>query len=71
VIGLTTYQQLLQTIGQLKSVEASLELFSMDTKDEKAELAFKDAFTQAASILQALEIRKLQLEKEEPQYKNF
>jgi hypothetical protein len=71
VIGLTTYQQLLQTIGQLKSVEASLELFSMDTKDEKAELAFKDGFTQAASILQALEIRKLQLEKEEPQYKNF
>jgi hypothetical protein len=71
VIGLTTYQQLLQTIGQLKSVEASLELFSMDTKDEKAEFAFKEAFTQTASILQALEIRKLQLEKEEPQYKNF
>jgi hypothetical protein len=71
VIGLTTYQQLLQTIGQLKSVEASLELFSMDTKDDKAELVFKEAFTQATSILQALEIRKLQLEKEEPQYKNF
>jgi len=67
----TTYQQLLQTIGQLKSVEASLELFSIDTKDEKAEQAFKDAFTQATSVLQALDIRKLQMEKEEPQFKNF
>lgn len=68
---MTTYQQLLQTIGQLKSVEASLELFSMDSTDEKSEQAFKEAFTQAASTLQALEIRKLQMEKEEPQYKNF
>lgn len=68
---LTTYQQLLQTIGQLKSVEASLELFSMDSNDEKTEQAFKEAFIQAASTLQALEIRKLQMEKEEPQYKNF
>lgn len=68
---MTTYQQLLQTIGQLKSIEASLELFSTETQDPNAVTAFKQAYDEATKIVDALEVRKLQMEKEEPQYKTF
>lgn len=68
---MTTYQQLLQTIGQLRSIEASLELFSTETQDPNAVTVFKEAYDQATKIVQALEVRQLQLEKEEPQYKTF
>lgn len=67
---MTTYQQLLQTIGQLRSIEASLELFSLETQDQQASQAFKNAYGEAAKIVQALEVRQLQMEKEEPQYKS-
>ncbi len=65
----TTYQQLLQTIGQLRSIEASLELFSIETQDQEASQVFQNAYNEATKVIQALEVRQLQLEKEEPQYK--
>ncbi|WEG11321.1 DUF1657 domain-containing protein [Pullulanibacillus sp. KACC 23026] len=68
---MTTYQQLLQTIGQLKSIEASLELFSMETQDKQAAQIFKEAYDEATKIVEALEVRQMQMEKEEPQFKTF
>lgn len=66
---MTTYQQLLQTIGQLRSIEASLELFSLETQDQQASQVFKNAYDEATKIVQALEVRQMQMEKEESQYK--
>ena len=66
---MTVYKQLKQTVADVKSVQASFELFSYQTKDKNAAEAFKKAFEETKSIISSLETRVLQIEKEEPQYK--
>ncbi|MGV3487646.1 MAG: DUF1657 domain-containing protein [Tuberibacillus sp.] len=68
---MTVYQQVNQTIADLKSVQASFELFSYQTKDAQAVKAFQDAFEQTKHIITDLETRVLQIEKEEPTYKTL
>jgi hypothetical protein len=67
----TVYQQLKQTVADLKSVQASFELFSYQTKDKDAKKAFENAFEDTKDIIFSLETRVLQIEKEEPQYKTM
>ncbi|GGH78818.1 DUF1657 domain-containing protein [Pullulanibacillus pueri] len=66
---MTVAQQLKSTIATLKSVQASLELFSYETKDEKVQNCFKQACTDSDQVITSLETRLLQIEKEEPQFK--
>lgn len=68
---MTVYQQINQTIADLKSVQASFELFSYQTKDPEAQEAFKNASERTKGIISALETRLLQIEKEEPSYKTL
>jgi len=68
---MTIYQQLKQTIADLKSAEASFETFYYQTKDEQAKKIFEDAFKTAQSVIGKLETRLLQIEKAEPQYKTL
>ncbi|MFC4617762.1 DUF1657 domain-containing protein [Camelliibacillus cellulosilyticus] len=66
---MTIAEQIKQTIGSLKSVEASFELFSYQTKDTAAKQAFTEATTVTQQVIDALETRLMIVEKEEPQYK--
>lgn len=67
----TVYQQIKQTVADLKSVQASFELFSYSTKDKEAADVFKDSFERTKDVISSLETRVLQIEKEEPQYKTL
>jgi len=65
---MTVSQQLKQTIATLKSVQASLELFSYETKDTHVQGLFKQASQDSHQVVTSLETRLLQVQKEEPQF---
>ncbi|GGE39114.1 hypothetical protein GCM10011391_17390 [Pullulanibacillus camelliae] len=65
---MTVSQQLKQTIATLKSVQASLELFSYETKDKNTQSLFKQASQESDEVIASLETRLLQVQKEEPQF---
>jgi len=67
-VDMTVSQQLKQTIATLKSVQASLELFSYETKDKNTQSLFKQASQESDEVIASLETRLLQVQKEEPQF---
>ncbi|MBU8909385.1 MULTISPECIES: DUF1657 domain-containing protein [Bacillaceae] len=58
-----------QTIAGLKSAQASLETFALDTENEQAKQLFQQAAQQTQQVVDGLEPRLQQIEQEEPQYK--
>ncbi|MDT8860085.1 DUF1657 domain-containing protein [Alkalihalobacillus sp. MEB130] len=58
-----------QTIAGLKSAQASLETFALDTDNQQAKQLFQQAAQQTQTIVDGLEPRLQQIEQEEPQYK--
>lgn len=68
---MTVATQVKQTLAGLKSAQASLETFAMQTQNQQAKQLYTQAAQQTKSIVDSLEPRISQIEQEEPQYKGF
>jgi hypothetical protein len=68
---MTVSTQVKTCVASLKSAQASLEQFALNTQNQEAKQMFTDAATQTGQILQQVESRVQQMENEEPQYKGF
>lgn len=68
---MTVSTQVKQTIASLKSAQASLETFALETQDKSAKQLYSNAAQQMTTIINSLEPRVNQIEAEEPQYKGF
>lgn len=67
----TVGTQVKQTLAGLKSAQASLEQFALQTQDKQAKQMYDSAAKQAQQIIQSLEPRVQQIEQEEPQYQEL
>lgn len=63
--------QVKQTLAGLKSAQASLETFAMQTQNQKAKDLYTNAAQQTQTIIDSLEPRISEIEQQEPQYKGF
>lgn len=66
---MTVAAKMKQTVAGLKSAQASLETFALETENEQAKQLFQQMATQTQSVVDGLEPRLQQIEQEEPQYK--
>jgi len=65
---MTVITKLKQTISGLKSAQASLEGFVLDTDNQPAKQLYQDAAQQTQTIIDSLEPRVQEVQQEEPQY---
>ncbi|MEG6615578.1 DUF1657 domain-containing protein [Peptococcaceae bacterium 1198_IL3148] len=63
--------QVKQTMAGLKSAQASLETFALQTQNQEAKKIYGEAAQKIKSVVQSLEPRVAQLEDEEPQYQGY
>lgn len=68
---MTVGTQVKQTLSALKSAQASLETFAMETQNQNAKQLYTNAAQQTKTIIDSLEPRITEIENEEPQYKGF
>ncbi|MGI6551419.1 MAG: DUF1657 domain-containing protein [Syntrophomonadales bacterium] len=68
---MTVSSQIKQTLSSLKSAQASLESFALETQNQQAKQLFANAAQQTKSIVDSLEPRIREIESQEPQYKGF
>ena len=68
---MTVSSQIKETLSNLKSAQASLESFALQTQNQQAKQFFTSAAQQAKSIINTLEPRIQEIESQEPQYKGF
>lgn len=66
---MTVSTQVKQTIAGLKSAQASFEQFALQTENKQAKQMYQGAAQQTDAIVQSVEPRMLEIEQEEPQYK--
>ncbi len=71
VNDVTVATQVKQTLASLKSAQANLETFALNTQNKAAKQAYTQAAQATQSIIDTLEQRVTELENEEPQYKGF
>ncbi len=68
---MTVASQVKQTLAGLKSAQAGLETFAMQTQNQQAKDLYTQAAQQAQAIVDSLEPRINEIEQQEPQYKGF
>ncbi|WP_027094724.1 DUF1657 domain-containing protein [Cohnella thermotolerans] len=68
---MTVASQVKTCVASLKSAQASLEQFALNTQNQEAKNLFTSAAQQTQQIVSQVESRVQQLENEEPQYKGF
>ncbi|MGI6514670.1 MAG: DUF1657 domain-containing protein [Syntrophomonadaceae bacterium] len=68
---MTVSSQIKEALSNLKSAQASLESFALQTQNQQAKQLFTSAAQQAKSIINTLEPRIQEIESQEPQYKGF
>ncbi|MCC3375004.1 DUF1657 domain-containing protein [Cohnella sp. REN36] len=68
---MTVSSQVKTCVASLKSAQASLEQFALNTQNQEAKTLFTNAATQTQQIVDQVSSRIQQLENEEPQYKGF
>lgn len=68
---MTVATQLRQTLAGLKSAQASLEGFALQTENEQAKQLFQQAAQDAQNIVDSITPRLREIEQEEPQYRNI
>lgn len=68
---MTVGTQVKQVMASLKSAQASLETFAMQTQNQEAKQMYASAAQQAQAIVSSMEPRIYQIEQQEPQYKGF
>lgn len=66
---MTVGTQVKQTVSGLKSAQASLEQFALETQNQQAKQTFQNAAQQTQTVIDSIEPRMTQIEQEEPQYK--
>jgi hypothetical protein len=65
---MTVITKLKQTVFGLKSAQASLEGFALDTDNQQAKQLFQTAAQQTQTIIDSLNPRVEEVKQEEPQY---
>lgn len=68
---MTVASQVKQTLSGLKSAQASLESFALQTQNQQAKQMYTNLAQQTKTIVDTLAPRIQDIEKEEPQYKGF
>ena len=68
---MTTSSDVKTCLASLKSAQASLEQFALSTQNKNAKQVFTQAAQSTQQIVDQIDQRVQQLEKEEPQYKGF
>lgn len=68
---MTVSAQVKQTLAGLKSAQANLETYALQTQNQQAKQLFTSAAQQAQMIIDTLEPRINDLESQEPQYRGF
>ncbi|KGA98565.1 hypothetical protein AJ85_19155 [Alkalihalobacillus alcalophilus ATCC 27647 = CGMCC 1.3604] len=67
---MTVIAKMQQTVAGLKSAQASLETFSLETDNQQAKQLYKQMAQQTQTIVENLEPRVEQVMQEEPQYRS-
>ncbi|WP_096201030.1 DUF1657 domain-containing protein [Bacillus sp. FJAT-45350] len=67
---MTVASQMKQTLAGLKSAQASLEGFALQTENQQAKQMFQNMAQQTQGIVDTITPRMQEIEQEEPQYKN-
>jgi hypothetical protein len=70
-INMTVGVQVKQTVAGLKSAQASLETFALQTENQEAKKIYGEAAQKISNVVSSLEPRVAQLENEEPQYRGY
>lgn len=68
---MTVGSQVKQTLAGLKSAQASLEQFALETENQQAKQLYENAAQQTTTIIQSIQPRIKEIEQEEPQYKGL
>ncbi|NOU93335.1 DUF1657 domain-containing protein [Paenibacillus sp. LMG 31456] len=68
---MTVSAQVKTCLASLKSAQASLEQFALNTQNQEAKDMFTTASQSTTQVIQDIQSRVQQLENEEPQYKGF
>lgn len=67
---MTIGKSLKTTLSSLKSVQADLESFALETENQAAKDMFTQLADQAKTMVEGLQARVMEIENQEPQYKN-
>lgn len=65
---MTVATQIQQVLASLKSAQASLESFALETENPQAKQLFQNAAQQTQVIVDNVNGRLMQIQEEEPQY---
>ena len=68
---MTVATQVKTCLASLKSAQASLEQFALNTQNQEAKALFENAAKSTQQIVDMVSSRVQQMEFEEPQYKGF
>ncbi len=68
---MTVASEVKTCLASLKSAQASLEQFALNTQNQAAKTMFEHASVNTQQIVDRLNARVKELENEEPQYKGF
>ena len=68
---MTVATQVKTCIASLKSAQASLEQFALNTQNQEAKQMFEKASKATQQIVEQVSTRVGEMENEEPQYKGF
>jgi len=68
---MTVATQVKTCLASLKSAQASLEQFALETQNKEAKSVFENAARATQQIVNDISARVREMEQEEPQYKGF
>jgi hypothetical protein len=68
---MTVSSQVKQTLASLKGSQSTLRMYSIQAQDEVTKMVYTDAIKTTGEIINNLEKRIKELEKEEQQYKGY
>jgi hypothetical protein len=68
---MTVASQVKTCLASLKSAQASLEQFALNTQNQEAKSVFENCAKTTQQVVEQVAARVQQMEAEEPQYKGF
>lgn len=67
---MTTISNVKQCLSTIKGIEAQLSALAMQSQEQNAQTAFHEAMLVVGEIKNDLQTRSIEMQAEEPQYKN-